>query len=99
MQGILQKHEKDNQLLAEKLVAFKQQITEADSFKHENQKYKGLRWTSFGKSEATLYFSEESKGGNSGDFYIILEYGSGRAFKINLEQLDEFYIVEGTHQV
>jgi len=101
MQKILQKHEKDNQMLAEKLVAFKQQIIDSDKFKTENQKYEGLRYTSFGKGRATLYFIEENVGNNKTDtkFSLVLEYGSGKAFKISIAEMTDFYKIEGTNQI
>jgi hypothetical protein len=101
MQNILQKHEKENRLLSEQLVAFKQQIIESDSFNTSNTKYEGLRWTAFGKSKATIYFTEESRGGNKTevDYFIVIEYGSGKAFKVKLDSLKEFYIIEQTNQL
>lgn len=101
MQGILSKHEAENKLLAEKLVAIKQQIIDSDKFKTENQKYEGLRYTSFGKGQATLYFIEENVGNNKTDtkFSLVLEYGNGKAFKVGIEELSDFYLIEGTEQV
>jgi hypothetical protein len=101
MQNILQRHEKENRLLSEKLVAFKQQIIESDSFNTSNKKYEGLRWTAFGKSKAIIYFTEESGGGNKTelDYFIVIEYGSGKAFKVKLDSLKEFYIIEQTNQL
>lgn len=101
MQTILHKHESENRQLAEQLVAFKQQIIESDSFNTSNRKFEGQRWTSFGKSNAILYFAEESKGDNKVEveYYLIMEYGAGKAFKVNLESLKEFYVVQDTFQL
>lgn len=101
MQGILQKHEAENKLLAEQLLAFKQQIIESDTFNYENQKFEGFRYSSFGKSPALLYFTEESIGDNKTDltYSLIMEYGSGRAIKVNVSKLEDFYINEGTNQI
>lgn len=101
MQGILQKHEMENRMLAEKLLSIKQQIIDSDNFNIKNQKYPGMRWTSFGKGNAVLYFTEEIIGNNRTDvtFYLVMEYGSGKAIKVNLSELKEFYLVEHTHQV
>lgn len=101
MQNILQKHEAENRKLAEQLVAFKDQIMESDSFTKSNTKFKGLRHGSFGKSQGMLYFAEESEGDNKTgyEYYLVMEYGSGSAVKVNLRNIDEFYIIEGTHQV
>lgn len=101
MQTILKKHEDDNRMLAEQLVAFKQQIIESDNFQRENKKFKGLRHGSFNKSEGVLYFTEESKGDNKTDkeYFLVMEYGSGSAVKVNLRSLEEFFIVENTNQI
>lgn len=101
MQGILQKHESENKLLAEKLVAIKQQIIDSDKFKTENQKYAGMRLTSFGKYQGTLYFIEENVGNNKTDmkFSLVLEYGNGKAFKVGMEELTDFYLIENTKMI
>lgn len=101
MQTILQKHEKENQLLAEKLVGIKQQIIDSDKFKTENQKYSGMRITSFGKSQGQLYFTEENVGNNRTDikFSLVMEYGNGKAFKVGLEELIDFYVIEDTKMI
>lgn len=101
MQTILQKHESENRQLAERLVEFKQQIIKSDSFNISNRKFEGQRWTSFGKSKATLYFAEESKGDNKVEveYYLVMEYGAGKAFRINIESLKEFYVVQDTFQL
>lgn len=101
MHGILQKHADDNKMLAEQLVAFKQQIMDADSFNSSNRKFHGFRYTSFGRYPAVLYFSEHQSpdSANDKEYYLNMEYGSGKAFKIPLNTLEEFYIVEGTNQL
>ncbi|CAI2368937.1 unnamed protein product [Moneuplotes crassus] len=101
MQVILQKHEKENQQLAGKLMTVKQQIIDSCIFKTENRKYSGTRVTSFGKSQATLYFTEDDVGDNKTDpmFSLVLEYGSGKAFKVSMKNLTDFYLIEGTNQI
>ena len=103
MQNILQKHEKENRMLAEQLVAFKQQIMESDDFSKGNSKYKGLRIGSFGtKYKATLYFTQEhSNEAEQADatYFLMMTYGNGNAVKVDISKLDEFFIVEGTQQI
>lgn len=102
MQNILQKHETENRLMAEQLLAFKQQLIESDTFEQNNVRFKGFRFGSFGaKTEALLYFTEERTGQNQSEanYYLMLTYGSGNAVKVDLTRLDEFYIVEGTQQI
>ena len=102
MQEILQKHESENRKMAEQLVAFKQQLIESDNFTKSNLKFTGFRIGSFGaKTSAVLYFTEESEGQNDSEIqnYIIMQYGSGSAIKVDIGKLDEFYIIEGTKQI
>ena len=101
MKGILEKHEKENRMLAEKLLAIKQQILDSNSFNTDNKKFSGLRWSSFGKGEAVLYFSEEIAGNNKTDvnFYLIMVYGSNKAIKVNLVELKEFYLIDETNKI
>ena len=101
MQNILKKHEDDNRILAEQLFAFKQQIIESNTFTMGNKKYSGWRFDILTKSEATLYFTEENVGNfkTENEYFLVMEYGSGKAVKIALSKLDEFYQVEGTNQI
>lgn len=101
MQGILKKHEDENKMLAEKLVAFKQQILDTDHFNRGNKKYHGHRIGSFGRSPATLYFSEEASHEYSTEleYFLILTYGANSAYKVDVSKIEDIYIVQGTHQV
>lgn len=87
--------------MAEQLFAFKQQILESEDFSANNKKYEGWRHSSFSKSPAVLYFSEENIGDfkTDNEYFLIMEYGSGSAVKVSLRKIDEFYIVEGTSQI
>jgi hypothetical protein len=100
MQRILQKHEEENRMLAEKLVAFKDSIMESDTFNKNNKKYDGFRFSSFSKTPGLLYFISEKDGASTKEiYYLVMEYGTGSAVKVNISNLEDFYNIEGTNQI
>lgn len=101
MQNILKKHEEENKKLAEQLLIYKQQIIESNTFTMDKKKYSGYRFDLLSKSAATFYFTEENIGNfkTDNEYYLVMEYGSGKAIKIALNKLDEFYWIEGTNQI
>ena len=96
LQDVMQKHESENQEMAEKLVLMKNQMysSDDDTFK---RKYAVTRISKMGNSEGILNFSSETCLTNSNETepYITVEYGAkGDAIKLAIRKLDDFYITD-----